>query len=145
MPAKMRMTTQERHLRNLFTRVKQTGMPVRIESGADIFYLLSAEQIAVLLRGRSSNSDLTDRFSAVDFGLTEVDLSDYETRRALRRELSPIPTPLDAELQQRLISFGESRADDLSTLQHNPERERILVEIEDAMFRNLTQAAAQAN
>ena len=75
-----RTTAQSKHLVDLLTRIKQTGKPVRIESGADTFYVLSAEQLLMLLGDFHGDASLEDSFRPEEFGLTQDEIAAYEER-----------------------------------------------------------------
>ena len=105
-----RTTAQSKHLVDLLTRIKQTGKPVRIESGADTFYVLSAEQLMMLLGDFRAEASLEDGFRPEEFGLTQNEIAAYKVRGAARRESIPAPAPLDADLQRRLLAFREAQA-----------------------------------
>ena len=138
-----RTTAQSKRLLDLFNRVKQTGKPVRIESGADTFYVLSAEQLLTLLGGFHAEATLEESLQPEEFGLTQDEIAAYEERRAARRKSTPALAPLDAEIQRRLLAFGEAQAQHDLSPQHLLEQEYLLNAIENALLRNLVQTVAQ--
>ena len=140
-----RTTTRHESVHRLLARVKQSGLPARIESGVETFYVLSAEQLAMLLGGQFSDAAPEEHVSAEDFGLTEKEISAYKVRRDLRRQHAPEMTQLDAELLQRLLTFGERQASEPPTPQSIEEREDLLAALEAAMCSNLIQTSSPPN
>jgi hypothetical protein len=96
--------------------------------------VLRADQLLTLLRGRPDKVESVVSCTPQDFGLTEVEMSAYDTRRQSRRQRMDLGvlTPLDAALEQRLHQLQQvQRQRPLSNVQtgrrvplFNPRRDR---------------------
>lgn len=66
--------------------------------------MLSADQLMTLLRGRPDEVESVASYTPPDFGLTEAEMSAYDTRRPSQRQRTGLGVlaPLDAALEQRL-------------------------------------------
>ena len=101
--------------------------------------LLSADQLMTLLSGRPEEVESVASYMPQDFGLTEADMSAYDTRRKAQRKQIDVGVlaPLDVALEQRLRQLNQvQRQRPLSAAQKR-EREHLLHELEMAMMRNL--------
>jgi hypothetical protein len=101
--------------------------------------VLRADQLMTLLSGRPEEVESVAPCTPQDFGLTEADMSAYDTRRKARRKQIDVRVlaPLEAVLEQRLRQLNQvQRQRPLSAAQKR-EREHLLHELEMAMMRNL--------
>ena len=64
----------------------------------------SADQLTTLLRGRPDEVESVAAYTPPDFGLTEAEMSTYDTRRPSQRQRTDLGVlaPLDVALEQRL-------------------------------------------
>jgi hypothetical protein len=138
-----RTTAQSKPVLDLLTQVKRTGRPVRVEHGADTFYVLSAEQLVTLLGNPRAELDQDSSFQPEDFGLTQEELAAYEERSAVRRTFVATAAPLDTELQRQLLWFQETQAPYGISPEDLAEQEVLLSAVEDAMLRSLAQTTSQ--
>ena len=116
---------------------------MRVEHGADTFYVLSAEQLMTLLGDPRVELDQDGSFQPEDFGLTLEEVAAYEERSAARREFAATAVPLDTELQRRLLAFQETQTPYGISSEDLAEQEVLLSAVEDAMLRSLAQTTTQ--
>jgi|307.fasta_scaffold57874_2 hypothetical protein len=137
--------TSSRDVSDLLVQISEHGTPFRIDSATGTYYVLSADQLMTLLRGQLDEGESMAASTPQDFGLTEAEMSAYDTRRQARRQHinRGVLAPLDAALEQRLHQWQQvQRQRPLSTAQKR-EREQLLHELEMAMMRNLQALAEQ--
>jgi hypothetical protein len=124
---------------DLLAQITEHGTPFRIDGATGTYYVLSADQLLTLLRGKSDEVESVVSYTPQDFGLTEAEMSAYDTRRKARRKQIDLDVlvPLDADLEQRLRQLHQvQRQRPLSEAQKR-EREQLLHELEMVMMRNL--------
>src|SRR6266700_1958337 len=133
MAAQNHSPTSSRDVSDLLARIAEHGTPFRIDGATGTYYVLSADQLMTLLRGKPDEVESVASCTPQDFGLTEADMSAYDTRRKARRQ----QIALDAALEQRLHQWHQGqRQRPLSEAQKRA-REQLLHELEMAMMRNL--------
>jgi hypothetical protein len=145
MAAQNHSPTFSRDVSDLLAQIKEHGTPFRIDSATGTYYVLSADQLITLLRGKLDEVESVAACTPQDFGLTEAEMSAYDTRRQARRQRIDLGVlaPLDAALEQRLRQWQQVQHQrPLSTVQKR-EREQLLHELEMAMMRNLRALAEQ--
>jgi hypothetical protein len=128
-----------RDVSDLLAQIMEHGTPFRIDGATETYYVLSVDQLMTLLSGRPEEVESVAWCTPQDFGLTEADMSAYDTRRKARRKQIDLGVlaPLDATLAQRLRQLNQvQRQRPLSAVQKR-EREHLLHELEMAMMRNL--------
>jgi len=141
-----RTTAQSKPVLDLLTQVKRTGRPVRVEHGADTFYVLSAEQLVILLGDPRAELDEDGTLQLEDFGLTIEEVAAYAERSAARRALITAAAPLDTELQRRLLAFQETQTPyGGQSSEALAEQEVLLSAVEEAMLRSLAQTTNQSH
>jgi hypothetical protein len=131
--------TPSRDVSDLLAQITEHGIPFRIDSATGTYYVLRADQLMTLLSGRPEEVESVAPCTPQDFGLTEADMSAYDTRRKARRKQIDVRVlaPLEAVLEQRLRQLNQvQRQRPLSAAQKR-EREHLLHELEMAMMRNL--------
>src|SRR5712691_11148657 len=103
MAAQNHSSTSSRDVSDLLAQITEHGTPLRIDGAAGTYYVLSADQLLTLLRGRPEEVESMASCTPQDFGLTEADMSAYDTRRAARRQQIELGVlaPLDADREQR--------------------------------------------
>jgi len=139
MAAQNHSPTSSRDVSDLLARIAEHGTPFRIDGATGTYYVLSADQLMTLLRGKPDEVESVASCTPQDFGLTEADMSAYDTRRKARRQQIDLDglAPLDAALEQRLHQWHQGqRQRPLSEAQKRA-REQLLHELEMAMMRNL--------
>lgn len=139
MAAQNNASPPSRDVRDLLAQITAHGTPFRIDGATETYYVLSADQLMTLLSGRPEEVVSVASCTPQDFGLTEADLSAYDTRRKARRQQIDLGVlvPLDAELEQRLRQLQQvQRQRPLSEAQKRA-REQLLHELEMAMLRNV--------
>ena len=139
MAAQNHSSTSSRDVSDLLAQITEHGTPFRIDGATGTYYVLSADQLLTLLRGRPDEVEPVVSCTPQDFGLTEAEMSAYDTRRQSRRQRMDLGvlTPLDAALEQRLRQLQQvQRQRPLSKAQKR-EREQLLHELEMAMMHNL--------
>jgi hypothetical protein len=123
----------------LLAQITEHGTPFRIDGATETYYVLTADQLMTLLSGKPQEIGSVASYTPQDFGLTEADMSAYDTRRKARRRQIDLGVlvPLNADLEQRLRQLNQvQRQGPLSDAQQR-EREQLLRELEMAMMRNL--------
>jgi hypothetical protein len=145
MAAQNHSSTSSRDISDLLAQITEHGTPFRIDSATGTYYVLSADQLMMLLRGKLDEVESVVSCTPQDFGLTEAEMSAYDTRRRSRRQRMDLGVlaPLDAALEQRLRQWQQvQRQRSLSKVQKR-EREQLLHKLEMAMMRNLQALAEQ--
>jgi hypothetical protein len=139
MAAQNHSPTSSGDVSDLLAQITEHGTPFRIDGATGTYYVLSADQLMTLLRGKPEEVESVVSCTPQDFGLTEAEISAYDTRRKARRKQIDLGVlaPLDAALEQRLRQWHQvQRQQPLSDTQKR-EREQLLQELEMAMMRNL--------
>ena len=139
MAAQNNSPTPSRGVSDLLAQITEHGTPFRIDGATGTYYVLGADQLITLLCGRPDEVESVALCTPQDFGLTEADMSAYDTRRKARRKQIDLGVlaPLDADLEQRLRQLQQvQRQRPLSEAQKRA-REQLLHELEMAMMRNL--------
>jgi hypothetical protein len=128
-----------RDVSDLLAQITEHGTPFRIDGAAGTYYVLSADQLMTLLSGRPEEVESVASCTPQDFGLTEAEISAYDTRREARRKQIGLGmlAPLDAALEQRLRRWHQVQRQQPLSETHKREREQLLHELEMAMMRNL--------
>jgi len=128
-----------RDVSDLLAQITEHGTPFRIDSATGTYYVLSVDQLMTLLCGRPDEVESVVSCTPQDFGLTEADMSAYDSRRQARRQQIDLGVlaPLDADLEQRLRQWHQVQRQRPLSETHKREREQLLHELEVAMMRNL--------
>jgi hypothetical protein len=145
MAAQNHSPTSSRDVSNLLAQITEHGTPLRIDDATGTYYVLSADQLMTLLRGRPDEVESVVSCTPQDFGLTEAEMAAYDTRRQARRQrIDPgVLAPLDAALEQRLRQWQQVQHQQPLSQAQKREREQLLHELETAMMRNLQALAEQ--
>ena len=109
MAAQNHSPTSSTDIRDLLAQITAHGTPLRIDDATGTYYVLSADQLMTLLRGRPDEVESVVSCTPQDFGLTEAEMSAYDTRRQSRRQRIDrgVLVPLDAALEQRLRQWQQ--------------------------------------
>ena len=104
MAAQNHSPISSRTINDLLAQITEHGTPLRIDDATGTYYVLSADQLMTLLRGRPDEVESVVACTPQDFGLTEAEMAAYDTRRQSRRQSIDLGVlaPLDAALEQRL-------------------------------------------
>ena len=139
MAAQNHAPSLSRDVSDLLAQITEHGTPFRIDGAAGTYYVLSADQLMTLLRGRPEEVESVASCTPQDFGLTEADMSAYDTRREARRKQIDLGmlAPLDADLERRLRQLQQVQRHRPLSKAHKREREQLLHELEMAIMRNL--------
>jgi len=139
MAAQNHSPTSSRDVSDLLAQITEHGTPLRIDGAAETYDVLSADQLMTLLSGRPEEVESVASCTPQDFGLTEADMSAYDSRRQARRQQIDLGVlaPLDADLEQRLRQWHQVQRQRPLSETHKREREQLLHELEVAMMRNL--------
>ena len=139
MAAQNHSPTSSREVSDLLAQITKHGTPFRIDSATGTYYVLSADQLMTLLRGKLDEVESVAACTPQDVELTEAEMSAYDTRRQARRQRIDLGVlaPLDVALEQRLRQWQQvQRQQPLSEAQKR-EREQLLHDLEMALMRNL--------
>src|SRR5262249_32049947 len=139
MAAQNHSPTFSRNVSDLLAQITEHGTPLRIDSATETYYVLSADQLMTLLRGRPDEVESVMSCTPQGFGLTEAEMAAYDTRRQSRRQRINLGVlaPLDAALEQRLRQWQQGQRQRPLSQTQKREREQLLHELEMAMMRNL--------
>jgi hypothetical protein len=146
MAAQKNSPIPSRDASDLLAQITEHGTPFRIDAATGTYYVLSADQLMSLLSSRPEEVESAALCTPQDFGMTEADMTAYDTRRQARRKRIELGVlaPLDAALEQRLRQLNRvQRQRPLSAAQKR-ERERLLHELEMAMMCNLRALTEQS-
>lgn len=119
---------------DVLTELENQETPRRITGAHQTYYVLSAEQLLLLLH-RPAGADETITFTPDAFGLTDEEIAHYQAKRQarLRQVQTAQQTPLDIELQQSLaILHSLSPAKEWTEA-----NEQTVRALEEAMLQNL--------
>src|SRR5437016_1655088 len=124
--------TPSRDVSDLLAQITEHGTPFRIDSATRTYYVLSVDQLITLLRGKLDEVEPVAAYTPQDFGLTEAEMSAYDTRRQARRQRIALGVlaPLDAALEQRLRQWQQVQSQRPLSAAQKREREQLLHELE---------------
>jgi hypothetical protein len=139
MDAQNHSSAPSRDVHGLLAQITEHGTPFRIDGATGTYYVLSADQLMTLLSSRHDEVESVAACTPQDFGLTEADMSAYDTRRKARRQQIDLGVlaPLDTALEQRLRRLNQVQHQRPLSEAQTREREQLLHELEMAMRRNL--------
>ena len=86
MAAQNHSPTSSTDVSDLLAQITEHGTLFRIDGATGTYYVLSADQLMTLLRGRPDEVESVAAYTPPDFGLTGAEMSAYDTRRPSRRQ-----------------------------------------------------------